>query len=327
MKIFGIGFSGYIGEAVAAKLLADGHTLTGLARSETAKITLQKQGITPISGSMADTDVIIQAARKADAAVLIATGGFLTEAVGKGEQYVNCVEAFMSAFEGTHKPFMQLAGTGLWLGASTVKKVVVVDESIPPSPPRFYAELMPGLEKVQNSAARGVRGFTIHPGQVYGRRGGYINPLSRRFEDFRKNGAIHCVYPGEATVSYTHVDDLANAIATGLEIARAGESYFVITDTCDIITISRMVSRVCGLNGRLSYVDEKTMGDKCGWVGVGDFSTVLIDNSDKIKREMGWKPQGLSVVDELQRLIDEKVDVNEIYPMKSRRKTVENLKI
>ena len=41
MKIFGIGFSGYIGEAVAAKLLADEHTLTGLARSETAKITVK----------------------------------------------------------------------------------------------------------------------------------------------------------------------------------------------------------------------------------------------------------------------------------------------
>ncbi|KAJ6118899.1 hypothetical protein N7471_013519 [Penicillium samsonianum] len=326
MKIFGIGFSGYVGDGVATKLLADGHILTGLARSQTAAELLREKGITPVMGAIADAEIIHKTAKEADAALLLCTGGFMTEILGQEQQYVDCVEALISAFEWTGKPLMQIGGLALWAG-KTPEDVGVLHESSPFNTSNWYAEILPGYDKVQSSNSRGVRGFTLLPGQVYGRGGGYIGPLPRRFEDFRKNGAIHYLDNSAGRLLSTHIDDLASAVALGLVKAGAGERYIVITDDCDNLTLCKMVSRVCGLDGQLSYVDKETLEKKCGWAGQWDFNIHARANSDKISRELGWKSQGLGLVAELQRLIDEKVNVDDIYPMKSRQKTLENLEI
>ncbi|KAB8205714.1 hypothetical protein BDV34DRAFT_225114 [Aspergillus parasiticus] len=320
MKIFGIGFSGYVGQGIAAKLLADGHTLTGLARSETAAETLRGLGITPVIGSIADAPIIHSAAQDADAGLLLSTGGFLTEAKGKGQQYNNCIEAFMSAFEGTWKPIVALGGVGLWMGIPEANGIL--NETITFSDNTFYAEMLPGMNSLENSATRGVRGMMVIPGNVYGRAGGYIGPLPRRFEDYRKNGVIHCLYPTDAVGSFTHIDDLANAIALTLEQGKAGEKYIAVTDNVDILTMSRKVSQVCGLQGRLAFVDKETLEKRCGWVGPLDFECKLLASSDKIQHELGWLPKGRSVIEELQKLIDDKVDVDSIYPMKNRQATL-----
>ncbi len=326
MKIFGIGFSGYVGDGIATRLLADGHVLTGLARSPTAAETLQDKGITPVMGALADAEVISKAAKEADAALLLCTGGFMTEVLGREEQYVDAVEALISAFEGTGRPLMQIGGLALWAG-KTPEGTGILQESNPFNTGNWYAKILPGYDKVQDSKARGVRGFTILPGQVYGRGGGYIGPLARRFEDFRKNGAIHYLDKSEGRLLATHIDDLASAVALGLVKAEAGERYIVVTDDCDNLAMCEMVSRVCGLDGRLSYVDATAMEEKCGWAGQWDFNIKARATSDKICRELGWAPQGLGVVAELQRLMDEKVDVDNVYPMKSRQKTLQALEI
>lgn len=143
MKIFGIGFSGYIGQGIAAKLLADGHTLIGLARSDNASETLRGLGITPVPGTLADSNTIYETARGADAGLLLSTGGFLTEAKGREPQYNNCVEAFMNAFEGTGKPIVALGGVGLWMGIPEASGVL--SEKIPFSDKTFYSEMLPGM--------------------------------------------------------------------------------------------------------------------------------------------------------------------------------------
>ncbi|KAL2851496.1 hypothetical protein BJY01DRAFT_245009 [Aspergillus pseudoustus] len=320
MKVFGIGFSGYIGQGIAAKLLADGHTLIGLARSDIAAQSLRGLGITPVLGTLADSTIIHDAARDADAALLLSTGGFLTEARGRGPQYNNCIEAFMSAFEGTGKPIVALGGIGLWMGIPEVEGVL--NEKIPFSETTFYAEMLPGMQSLANSSARGVRGMMVIPGNVYGHQGGYIGPLPRRFEDYRKNGVIHCVHPRNPVGSYTHIDDLASAIALAIAKGQAEERYVAVTDNVDILTVSRMVSRVCGLKGRLAFVDKETMERRFGWAGALDFEGSLVASAAKIQEELGWRPEGRSVVDELQSLIDDQVDIDNVYPMKSRQATL-----
>ncbi|KAL3440002.1 hypothetical protein BJX65DRAFT_315217 [Aspergillus insuetus] len=314
MKIFGIGFSGFIGGNVASQLIAEGHSLTGLARSEASADSLRKLGVIPIKGSIADATIVHNAAKEADGAVLLSTGGFLKEAVGKGNDYNDCIEAILSAFEGTGKPFMQLGGIGLWMGRPEATQGVL-DEKVPFSTSTYYAEMLPGFHAVQNSGSRGVRAFMLIPGQVYGRQGGHIGPLPRLFEDFRRNGAIHCLWPSSMSGigTFTHIDDLGSAIVLGLQKAEAGKRYVVATDNCDRLSICRMVSRVCGLQGRLTFVDEPTMEKQCGWTGPLHFKLGLVASSAKIRDELGWKPEGRGVLDELQKLIDDKADVSIIY--------------
>ena len=68
MNVFVIGATGFVGGAVARHLADNGHTVTGLARTETAAATLDDQGITPVTGDLdACRPATIEAALRADA--------------------------------------------------------------------------------------------------------------------------------------------------------------------------------------------------------------------------------------------------------------------
>ena len=75
MKLFVIGGTGYIGAVVCERLLADGHELRGLARSDVAAAQLSEAGIEPVHGSLGDVDVLRAECAAADGVVQIATGG------------------------------------------------------------------------------------------------------------------------------------------------------------------------------------------------------------------------------------------------------------
>src|SRR5690606_36292856 len=69
MKVFIAGATGYIGGSVAHRLLARGHAVSGLARSDDSAEALTGRGIDPVRGSLADLDVLAGAARAADAVI------------------------------------------------------------------------------------------------------------------------------------------------------------------------------------------------------------------------------------------------------------------
>ncbi len=56
MKIFVTGATGYIGGSIAEKLLAAGHEVTGLVRSDGKAPLLTARGIEPVAGTL---DVLI----------------------------------------------------------------------------------------------------------------------------------------------------------------------------------------------------------------------------------------------------------------------------
>ena len=69
MKIFLTGATGYIGGSVGARLLAEGHAVTGLVRTEAGAKELQKRGIKTVLGTLDDYVAIERAAREADAVI------------------------------------------------------------------------------------------------------------------------------------------------------------------------------------------------------------------------------------------------------------------
>ena len=69
MKIFCTGASGYIGGSVAAHLIAAGHQVTGLVRSQDKADAVRAQGIEPVLGTLDDAAVLSQAAKAADVVV------------------------------------------------------------------------------------------------------------------------------------------------------------------------------------------------------------------------------------------------------------------
>ena len=63
MRIFITGATGYIGGSLAHRLLAEGHQVTGLVRSEARAEQARARGIAPLLGTLDDGEVLAREAR------------------------------------------------------------------------------------------------------------------------------------------------------------------------------------------------------------------------------------------------------------------------
>ncbi|OHU18128.1 hypothetical protein BKG76_23275 [Mycobacteroides franklinii] len=310
MQLFVIGGTGYIGSVVCQRLLADGHVLRGLARSDESAAQLSEAGVEPVRGSMGDSDVIREAAAGADGVVQIATGGFLIQALETVSEAALTTDAILEALAGTDKPYVVTGGTGAWMDTGLVNPERVVTEADPMTPPFFYKHFQAITEKVLS--AKGVRTVIVSPGQLYGRRGGYIGPIARMFNGLRKHGVVHAVNYDNA-VTFVHVDDLADLYAIVLQDTSARGLYFAATDTVPVLQVAKAVSAAAGLGGEVELVDYLTMRALNGRFNELDFFGNVRASSAKAQKELGWRPHRPGVIDDLATL-PKPLDLNSVYP-------------
>src|SRR5438270_7217787 len=69
MHVFVTGATGFIGSAVVQGLLARGHTVVGLARSDKSAAALERIGVGAVRGTTQDLDVLRAASARADGVI------------------------------------------------------------------------------------------------------------------------------------------------------------------------------------------------------------------------------------------------------------------
>ena len=145
MKVFITGGSGYLGRATVRALVAEGHDVLALARSEPAAHVIAELGATTVQGELRDLDVLRAAAAQADASIQLAQ-----ERSESGAQLDRAAAGAM--FDGGgDKPYVHTGGTWMWGNTGGV-----VDESAPWAPPAWLAWLVENHRFVLEHAAHPV---------------------------------------------------------------------------------------------------------------------------------------------------------------------------
>jgi len=293
MRVFVTGASGHIGSAVVPELIAAGHEVIGLARSDSSAATLTAWGAEPLRGNLDDLDILRSAAAAADGAIHLA---YNHEAMRSGDMATaatsdqRAVETMLDALAGTGKPFVGTSGTLLLAMAALGRTVTEAD--VLPGGPRIDCENL-----VIATASRGVRTSVIRlPPTVHSSldHHGFIPTLIGLA---RAAGSSGYVGDGASRWPAGHTLDAAHLYRLALESAPAGSRLHAVGDEG---VPFKEIAEAIGRNLNLPVVSVPREDAAARFSFLGDF--VQLDNptsSELTQALLGWKPEHPGLIADL----------------------------
>ena len=110
MKVFVTGAPGFIGSAVVADLLANNHTVVGLARSDASAEKVKAMGAEVHRGDIEDLDSLRSGAKACDRVIHLAFVHDFTDFERCCKIDREAITAMAEAMEGTNKPLVMASG-------------------------------------------------------------------------------------------------------------------------------------------------------------------------------------------------------------------------
>ena len=293
MKIFCTGASGYIGGSVAADLARIGHQVTGLVRSADKADALRPFGIEPVMGTLDDAAVLSQAADAADVVVNAASS-----------DHKGAVVALLDALAGSGKPFIHTSGSSI-IGTRSKgqRSDDVFDEDTPFTPTPARAARVALNELILSYRDKGCRPVIICPSLIYGIGHGAGRDsvqVPNLIKLAKKRGNAAHAGPGENIWSNVHIDDLMMLYALAIEKAPAGSFYFAENGENSMRELCEAINRMLGFAGAPTAM---SMEEAAAEWGEGTAEDTMASNS-RVRtvraRQLGWKPQARSLIEEIE---------------------------
>jgi nucleoside-diphosphate-sugar epimerase len=289
MQVFVTGGTGTIGSAVVAELLAHGHTVLALARSDDSAQALKDAGAEPHRGEFADLGTLRAGAARADGVISLAFGRDYSNPDALGQaiaQESAALAALGDELTGSDRPIVTVSGTP-WV----------------PGRPSTEADPLPtdgpvggrgrSVNALLELAARGARSTAVRmPRTVHNEgKGGFAGLLT---EQARRSGVAG--YPGDGTQRWpaVHALDAAVLFRLALESAPAGTSWHAVADDGDAV---RDIADVIGR--RLGVPVEAVPPETFGPFGP-IFAMDQPASSARTRDALGWHPTHASLLEDLE---------------------------
>ena len=286
MKVFLTGATGYVGSAVLARLLTDGHEVVAHARSvESADRLLP--GAVPAIGELTDAGWLREHVDHSDGVIHTASPNDATS-----EAFDTAfLDAVLPILAGSDRPLVHTGGT--WIHGSGIG----IDENTPANPPPIVAWRPAVLDRVRAAASDGIRTVMIAPANIYGDGGGIPAMLAYGPTTEDSEPAL-LVVGGDQHLANVHRADIAALYTLALTDAPAGSYYLGANrDSPTMTEIAKAVSVARGLDGRIAPERLEESRQR-----LGPFAdAVLIDAQIDCQRahNLGWRPSGPSLLDDL----------------------------
>ncbi len=294
MKVFITGAAGYIGGSVAVTLIGAGHEVTGLVRSETRASDVERFGIEPVIGDLADAQVLERAALAADAVINIANS-----------DNRQVTDVFLNALRDSGKTYIQSSGTSIVADlADGERPGKVYDETTPVDPLPLRAGRVALNDAVLAASGDQLRAIVICPPLIYGLGLGASADSIQvpwMIELAKKHGVGRHIGAGANIWSNVHINDLVDLYLRALTDAPGGAFYYAENGENSMLELAQAVSRMLGYGGRAETISvEEAVAE---W-GEGGARYTMGSNSRvqavRARKELGWSPSAPSLLEEIE---------------------------
>jgi farnesol dehydrogenase len=245
MRVFLTGGTGYIGRALARRLVEAGHELRALVRPTSDAEPLRKLGAATFVGDVGDRASMREGMSGADwvihAAADLEFGGppeRMRRANVQGSENVASL-----AYKLGIGRFLSVSSMAYFGGSPPDGSNVGEDAPLQmPFPTLYSATKHSGELAIQEWAKRGLRVNTVYPSLVYGPPGKKegSNALLRGF----LKGRFPVLVGADRRMSWIFLDDLVEGMLKVMEKAPPGRAYLMAGD---VTTLRGLVDRVCAL--------------------------------------------------------------------------------
>jgi nucleoside-diphosphate-sugar epimerase len=290
MRVFVTGASGWIGSAVTNELLAHGHEVVGLARSDEAAAAFEAKGVAAHRGSLEDLDSLASAAAAADGVVHLAFRHDFTDYDAAGRLEHAAVRRMLDTLAGSDRPFLLASG----LASGAIGRPATEEDA---SPHHGADSMRGGSENLALSYAdRGVRSVALRFAPTVHGTGdpGFTAALTKIAKE---RGAAGYIGDGSTRWAAVHRSDAARMVRLALDKAPAGARVHAVAE--DGLP-SRDIAAAIGDHVGLPTVavppeDART---HFGWIS-GFFGMDVAASSARTQELLGWTPVGPTLFEDI----------------------------
>ena len=292
MRVFVTGATGYIGSAIVRELLAAGHQVVGLARSDTAAAALKAAGAEVHRGNLDDLDSLRSGAVASDGVIHTAFNNIslTTDFAAAGQADLRAVEAIGAALEGSGKPFVVTSGT---LALAMLGRLVTEEDVSDPALPHGASE-----NAAIALAERGVRSSVVRLALSVHGEGDKHSFVPSLIGIARAKGVSAFVGDGSNRWPAVHRLDAARLFRLAAEAAPAGSRLHGAGEEG---VPFREIAEAIGRQLKLPVVSIEASDAGAHFGFLSAFVSADYPTSSKQTQELlGWRPQGHALIADIE---------------------------
>jgi nucleoside-diphosphate-sugar epimerase len=293
MRVFVTGATGFIGSALVKELIAAGHQVIGVCRSDDKAPALAAAGAEVYRGSIDDPDSLKDGAARSDGVVHLAFNHDFSQFMANCETDRRVIRTLGSVLAGSGRPLVVTSGTAI--------AKVPPGEHAREDAPRVASSDFPRAaseEAAADFAKSGVNVSIVRLPQVHDpERQGLISPwimIAREKRVFAYVGDGRNRWPA------AHVLDVARLYRLAIEKAERDAVYNAVAE--EGIAARDIAETI----GRRLTLPVKSIGpDEApayfGWLA-HLASRDMPASSEETRKKLGWKPTGPGLIADLEQL-------------------------